>query len=107
MTDLLLRQISGLLERAGIPHYVGQQEKTWRLGRYFGIYRNQKCLYFTHYVDGNFLEAITPRRLSPDEIEARYDIRCEGDPEDYKSYLSKTHYVLKLPLKNGLLNGRS
>jgi len=104
MTDLL-RQISELLTTAGIRHSFKEMKTCW-VGRYFGIYKHEKCLYFTHYIAGNFLEAITPRRLSPDEIEAQYDIRCEGNPEDYKSYLSKTHYVLKLPLRNGLLNGR-
>jgi hypothetical protein len=104
MTELL-RQISELLTTSGI-HNFPKEEKTCRVGIYFGIYKHEKCLYFTHYHHDNFMEAITPRRLSPDDIEARYDIRGEGDPEDYVSYRSKTHYVLKLPLTNGLLNGR-
>ncbi len=104
MTELL-KEISDLLEIAGIPNYIDTDEKFFSGDRYIGVYRNKKCLYFTHLFDKDYLQAICHRKISPENIESKYGIKVEGDPKD-KFYRSKSHYVLDLPLRNDLINGK-
>ena len=50
-----------------------------------------------------YLIIVTPKQLSPDVIEARYGLECEGDPNEGKV----RHYNLHIRYSSsGLLNNR-
>ena len=105
MTEILL-QIRAVLEENGTIRYLVGQHMPNYGGNYYGIYKHKKCLYAAHYFEKNFIAVLTPRRLYPEEIKATYGIECEGDPGNFTSYTSRTHYGIKIPLLNGLLNGQ-
>lgn len=103
MTEIL-QQISAVLEENGIPYNLDPRIKNYS-GNYYGIFKDKKHLYVTHYFEKDFIAVLTPRHITPEKIKATYGIECEGDPKNTTSYTGN-YYGIKITLRKGLLNGQ-
>jgi len=102
----ILNNISEILDKRNINHYVDPKIKTYDGSKpYLGIYRSPKRLFFTYYYKHDYLQAIAPKKMTPEKIKIMYRIDGEGEVWD-KNYKSKTHYVFNIPLRNGKINGK-
>jgi hypothetical protein len=103
--DRILEDISRILSEAGVKHYIDPEVKRFGGRRpYLGIFRHKRCLFFTHYFEDSYIQAICPKVMPPKKIKELFDI--EGDDNWGDAYRSKTHYVLDIPLSNSKLNGK-
>jgi hypothetical protein len=105
-----IREISLILTEVEIKHFVDPRVKSWGGKPYIGIYRSPRRLFFTHFYEDSFIEAMTPRILPPTEVEKRYGIKGEVDKYGDDFYGSRSHYVLHIPITGGkedpaLING--
>jgi hypothetical protein len=99
----ILKDISRILSDAGIKHYIDPEIKLFGGKRpYLGIFRHKRCLFFTHYFEDSYIQAICPKIIPPKKIKDLFGI--EGEDKWGDSYRSKTHYVLDIPLVNDKLN---
>ncbi len=102
----ILKAVSIVFSYARIKHYIDPEIKRFGGSRPdLWIFRYKKCLFFTHYYEDSFIQAITPKIMPPKKIKKLFDVKKEdnwwGD-----NYRSKAHYVLDIPLSNNKLNGR-
>ena len=101
----ILRDICRVLVEANIKHYVDPEIKRFGRNRpYTGIFRHKRCLFFTHYYEDGYIQAITPKIMPPKKIKELFGI--EGEDNWGDGYRSKDYYVLDIPVIIDKLNGK-
>ena len=101
----ILKAVSRILTESGIGHYIDPEVKKFGRNRpYLGIFRHGRCLFFTHYYEDGYIQAITPKIMPPKKIKELFDI--EGEDNWGDDYRSKAYYVLDIPLMKDKLNGK-
>ena len=106
-TDVL-KEISKILTEGNVKNYIDPTVKTLA-GNYLGIFRSKHKLLFTHFYEDDFIEAVTPNYLPPEEVEREYGIKGEVSIRD-KHYRSANHYLFAIQLTknedNKLINNK-
>lgn len=101
----ILKDISRILTEEGIKHYIDLEVKRFGGSRpYLGIFRHKRCLFFTHYFEDGYIQAIVPKTMPPQKIKQVYEVDGKDNWADFVGY--KRHYVLDIPLSNDKLNGK-
>jgi hypothetical protein len=101
----ILKDISRILLEARIKHYIDPEVKRFGGSNpYLGIFRHKRCLFFTHYYEDGYIQAITPKIMPPKKIKELFGIEGEDNWGDV--YRSRAYYVLDIPLTTDKLNGK-
>jgi len=97
MGTVLLKEISIILTDAGIDHYIDPDIKRFGGNKpYYTIKRSPRRIFFTDFYKHGFLQAITPKKFTPENIWELYKIQSEiDDANSFTSYAA--HYILKIP----------
>ena len=106
MTTNLIKQLRIIFEKNQVPFKVDNGLKRMSGIDYYGLHKNSRCLYLTHAVSPDeFLQVHVPNSIKPRDIEKKYGIKGERDPENDICYFAQT-YLLRIPIFDDLLNGR-
>jgi len=102
----ILRVVERILERRGIKHYLDPRIKRFSGNKpYVGIYAHKRKLFFTDFIEEDYIQAIVPNNYTPEEIEQAYGIEGYRDSIGDK-YGSKTHYVFNIPIAGKMINNQ-
>jgi len=101
----LLKEIQEVLSANGLPCLTNA---TAFDGEYCCLKKSVRKNYFAHYFHDEFLHAIVRKSTTPEQISSKYGIDCCFDAKFNAScgQYYKNHYLLRVPLGNGLINGR-
>ena len=101
----ILTTVGFVLRRKGISHFIDPRIKRFSGNKpYIGLYMSKRKLYFTDFIEEDYIQAIVPNEYTPKEIERIYGIEGYRDKIG-KNYGSKTHYVFNIPIANKMLGG--
>jgi hypothetical protein len=106
----VLHEISRILAEGNIENYIDPKVKAFNGKRpYIGIFQSSHKRFFIHFFEDDFIEAITPKYLSPEEIEKRYGIKGEVSMGD-RHYYSAKNYLFEIQItrnaENKLINNK-
>ena len=106
----VLHEISRILTEGNIEHYIDSKVKKFNGKRpYIGIFKSKLKRCFIHFFEDDFIEAITPKNLPPEEIEKRYGIKGEVSINN-RHYYSAKLYLFEIQItrnaENKLINNK-
>jgi hypothetical protein len=106
MTTTLIEQLRIVFEQNQIPFKVDDRLKHMSGIEYYGLHKHSRCLYLTHAVSPDeFLQVHVPNSIKPRDIEKKYGIKGEKDPEN--DICNFAHiYLLRIPISDDRLNGK-